>query len=62
MWTIQMEESMIHENNFKESIRMLVVSEPQEIPSELEEKEQETEASTAGKKLSKDKKKGKDDS
>jgi uncharacterized protein YacL len=26
MWTIQMEESMIHENNFKESIRMLVVS------------------------------------
>jgi hypothetical protein len=60
MWTIQMEESMIHENNFKESIRMLVVSEPREILSEVEEKEQETEASA--KKFGKDKKKGKDDS
>lgn len=35
-----MEESMIHENNFKESIRMLVVSDKMELPP-VEEQKQE---------------------
>jgi hypothetical protein len=26
MWTIQMEESIVHETNFRESMKMLVVS------------------------------------
>lgn len=48
MWTIQMEESMIHEANFKESIKMLVVQKTKEIEIDDPNKEQETESSVIG--------------
>jgi hypothetical protein len=52
MWTIQMEECMIHEGNFRESIKMLVVNEDTipDLEEAKEQKEQETEASIVSKK------------
>jgi len=43
MWTTQMEESLVHETNFRESITMLVV---QDDDKEMEDKDSDTERNT----------------